>query len=142
VFFIVHWTLNKEIIMSVVKSVITNPSILLAWQHFCGALKKYATFNGRTQRPEFWCFFLFYMVFYMLASILGGILGTGIITGIYSLALLAPLLAAGWRRMHDVNKPGVFSLIPIYNLILWAGTGHTGSNQFGGDPKESYTERR
>jgi uncharacterized membrane protein YhaH (DUF805 family) len=36
----------------------------------------------------------------------------------YSLAVLVPSIAAGVRRMHDVNKSGWYILIPIYNLIL------------------------
>ena len=37
--------------------------------------------------------------------------------------------------MHDVGKSGWFILIPIYNIILAATNGDSGSNEYGPDPK-------
>jgi len=41
--------------------------------------------------------------------------------------------------MHDVGKSGVFSFVPIYNLVLSLWQGVTGPNEYGQDPKESNT---
>jgi uncharacterized membrane protein YhaH (DUF805 family) len=53
------------------------------------------------------------------------------------LAIFLPSLALAIRRMHDVDKSGWYSLIPIYNLILLCTEGTTGDNRFGADPKNS-----
>src|SRR5512137_936749 len=92
-------------------------------------LTKYADFNGRASRSEYWWFFLFNI----LLSIFTGIIdisidpqGPGWIGIIVSLALLLPGIAVSIRRMHDVGKSGWFILIPIYNLILALTEGQKG----------------
>ena len=77
-------------------------------------LKKYAEFNGRAGRPEFWWFALFSL----LVQAAGGILGQ-MIGGLLALALLLPSIAVGARRLHDVGKSGWLQLIGIIPLIGW-----------------------
>ena len=104
-------------------------------------LKKYATFDGRARRSEYWYFVLFSIIIslvlgYVDSMISGGDLySTGILESIYSLAVLVPSIAVAIRRMHDVGKSGWFLLIPIYNLILACTEGEHGRNQYGADPK-------
>ena len=79
-------------------------------------LSKYAIFSGRAGRSEYWYFYLLYVIIYVLRTIIGGriavlLLGVGLV-------LLMPLLAVSWRRMHDTNRPGWFSLIPVYGHVL------------------------
>lgn len=82
---------------------------------------KYATFEGRASRSEYWWFFLFTF----LASIATGMVSETL-TGLFSLAVLLPSLAVGARRLHDVDKSGWFLLlwfVPIIGwiiLIVWA----------------------
>jgi uncharacterized membrane protein YhaH (DUF805 family) len=82
---------------------------------------KYATFEGRASRSEYWWFFLFTC----LASVASGMVSETL-SGLFSLAVLLPSLAVGARRLHDVNKSGWFLLlwfIPIIGwivLIVWA----------------------
>lgn len=99
-------------------------------------LRKYVTFSGRASRPEYWWFILFLFLGGMVASVLDGILfGTvsvetapgrveatsdGPISSLFSLATLLPLLAAGWRRMHDTGRSGLYLLYP---LIVMVGIG-------------------
>jgi uncharacterized membrane protein YhaH (DUF805 family) len=104
--------------------------------------ENYANFNGRARRSEYWYFVLMNIIISFGLGIVDGILGlqlspgsSGVLGGIYSLAVLIPSIAAGVRRMHDVNKSGWFVLIPIYNLILAATEGDSGSNEYGPDPK-------
>ncbi|QLI81842.1 DUF805 domain-containing protein [Chitinibacter fontanus] len=99
--------------------------------------KKYADFNGRASRSEYWWFALFAF----LVSILLSASGAGLISGLFSLATLVPSLAVGVRRLHDLGKSGWFlliALIPLIGaliLIYWFIQPSTDSNQFG-EPAE------
>ena len=86
-------------------------------------LKKYAVFEGRASKSEFWPYFLVYMFGSLILDISTEstqIPILGIITLIVSLGGMLPMISVGCRRMHDINKSGWFQMIPIYNLILWA----------------------
>jgi len=76
--------------------------------------KKYATFDGRASRSEFWYFFLF--------DVGGSIIVSFIHPAIYAifvLVTLLPFIAAGCRRMHDVGRSGWFQCIPFVNIVWW-----------------------
>lgn len=99
-------------------------------------LQKYADFNGRAARPEFWWFVLFQVI---VIVVLGMVSQT--LSSLASLGLLVPALAVGARRLHDIGKSGWFQLlglIPIIGwilLIYWAvQPGQPESNQYGAPP--------
>ena len=84
-------------------------------------LTKYADFNGRARRSEYWWFFLFNFILNLITGFIDESVspgGVGTIGLIVSLGLLIPGIAVAVRRMHDVGKSGWFILVPIYNLIL------------------------
>lgn len=100
--------------------------------------KKYADFNGRSRRSEYWYFVLFNLLIqYGLGYLLGLVSVTvaGGFSVIYSLALLVPSIAVGVRRMHDVGKSGWYLLIPLYNLVLACTDSIPGTNEYGPNPK-------
>lgn len=109
-------------------------------------LKKYADFNGRARRKEYWMFVLFYvlisipigLVDEMLFDVSSG--GTGILGLITSFGLFIPSFAVTVRRMHDVGKSGWYCIIPIYNIILALTEGDKGPNEYGPDPKNPESE--
>jgi uncharacterized membrane protein YhaH (DUF805 family) len=74
--------------------------------------EKYATFEGRAGRPEFWWFFLAQFLIMLVASMLGDIL-----SAIAALALVLPGLAVGARRLHDIGKSGWFLLLGLIPFI-------------------------
>ena len=85
-------------------------------------LKKYAEFNGRASRAEFWWFTLFIL---LVASALAYLSKTA--GSVFLIAMLLPLLAAGARRLHDIGKSAwwqLFMLAPVAGIvllgILWA----------------------
>lgn len=87
---------------------------------------KYATFSGRARRPEYWWFFLFIILGSMVTGIFDGVLfgvstptepATQVLSPIFSLATFLPVLAAGWRRMHDTGRPGWYLLIPLLTSL-------------------------
>jgi uncharacterized membrane protein YhaH (DUF805 family) len=96
---------------------------------------KYADFNGRAARPEFWWFFLLQFVAYLVSSMVHGLLYL-----LVFLALLLPGIAVGARRMHDIGKSGwilLLGLIPLVGFILLyfaAQPGQPESNQYGPPP--------
>ncbi len=92
-------------------------------------LQKYANFEGRAKRSEFWWFWLVTFVLSYIPLI-------GIVV---SLGLLVPSIAVGIRRMHDVNKSGWWILCPIYNIVLAATEGTIGPNDYGEEPLDTPT---
>ena len=96
--------------------------------------KKYAEFEGRATRSEFWWFALFSIIVnFVLGAILPSIIGA-----LVSLALLVPSLAVGSRRLHDIGKSGwlqLLWLIPLVGwaiLIYWAVQPSGPANEYGG----------
>ena len=111
---------------------------------YLAVLKKYAEFNGRARRQEYWMFFLFNIIFGIAASILDFIFGTiSVFNTIYSLAVLIPGIAVSVRRLHDTGKSGwmlLLALIPIIGwiwlLVLMVSDSTPGENEYGKNPKE------
>jgi uncharacterized membrane protein YhaH (DUF805 family) len=82
---------------------------------------KYAAFDGRASRSEYWWWFLFTF----LSSLALGVVSQ-MVSGVFSLAVLLPGLAVGVRRLHDTDRSGWFLLlwcIPVIGwivMIVWA----------------------
>lgn len=114
------------------------------------AFKKYADFNGRSRRKEYWMFTLFNILFGAVTMLLDISLGTtigmypyGIFYFLYALVILIPGLAVSVRRLHDVGKSGkmiLLSFIPIVGaiwlLVLLVTDSNPGENEYGPNPKE------
>jgi uncharacterized membrane protein YhaH (DUF805 family) len=97
---------------------------------------KYADFEGRAKRPEFWWFVLFCAVGALVLEVVGSY-----VSWAFSLATLIPSLAVGARRLHDVNKSGwlqLLGLIPIlgwiYLIYVCAQPGDAADNKYGAPP--------
>jgi uncharacterized membrane protein YhaH (DUF805 family) len=108
--------------------------------------KKYAQFNGRSRRKEYWMFFLFNTLVGILLSAAGVAVKLGMISAglyfIYLMAVLVPSLAVSVRRLHDLGKSGWLLLIvlipivgPLILLVMMALEGNPGANQYGPNPK-------
>ncbi|MTI94746.1 MAG: DUF805 domain-containing protein [Firmicutes bacterium] len=115
----------------------------MSW--YIAVLKKYADFNGRARRMEYWMFVLFNVIFAIVAAIIDQLLGTYmVIYVLYMLAVLIPGLAVFVRRLHDIGKSGwwfFISLVPIIGgiwlLILLLTDSQPGTNEYGANPKET-----
>lgn len=124
-------------------------------------IKRYADFQGRSRRKEYWMFVLFQLLLMvpvvLILSLLGGLDADGestlggillIIFGlIYLGVFLIPGLAVQVRRFHDQDKSGWFILLgfipyigSIVVLVFMCLEGTGGSNRFGPDPKDPYSE--
>lgn len=111
-------------------------------------LGKYATFQGRATRSEFWWFYLACVLAGMVAGIIDLLIfrtSNGLLGSLVSLALFLPLLAAGARRLHDIDRSGwwqllSFSVIGVLLLIYWwAQPGETTANAHGPAPDQGAT---
>lgn len=126
----------------------TSSDDLSPFQWYIAVLQKYALFQGRARRREFWYFHLFNALFIIGLSILDSILfgisitEYGLFYSIYILGVFIPSLAVAVRRLHDVEKSGWFLFIillpiigAIWYFILMVSEGTGGENKYGADPK-------
>ena len=75
--------------------------------------KKYASFEGRASRSEFWWPWLFAVVVNMAINLLLGRDSTAgsVVGALFALAILVPQLAVGARRLHDTGRSGWWQLL-------------------------------
>ncbi|MDR7114547.1 DUF805 domain-containing protein [Caulobacter sp. BE254] len=121
------------------------------------ALRKYAEFEGRARRSEYWLFTLFqvlvtfglFLVLVMVAAATGGdgdqagaaAVMIMALLGLFYLAMLIPSLAVSVRRLHDSDKSGwwlLLSFVPFGGFVVFIFTlldGTPGDNRYGPDPK-------
>ncbi|MFI9601406.1 DUF805 domain-containing protein [Streptomyces sp. NPDC052043] len=106
-------------------------------------LKKYAVFNGRARRQEYWMFTLFTVIISIVLAIVDAVIGTQALDWIYTVAVLLPTLAVTVRRLHDTDRSGwwvLIGLIPLVGfivmLVFLATEGTPRENKYGANPKE------
>ena len=126
-------------------------------QYFLDTVKhRYAKFDGRATRSEYWYFTLFYIIISIVVALIdtfvinsmilhappaqaaeGGLLGMAL-----ALGLLIPSIAIGVRRLHDIGKSGWWMLtvlIPIIGffvlLYFYVQDSQLGTNEYGANPK-------
>jgi len=115
------------------------------WSAVKTCFKKYATFEGRASRSEFWYFTLFTMLVNAALMIVFG--SHTVFADLFSLVALLPSIAVSVRRLHDTDRSGWWWwlwLLPVVGwilLIVWYCTKGTaavnytdGENRFGKDP--------
>jgi uncharacterized membrane protein YhaH (DUF805 family) len=106
-------------------------------------LERYAKFDGRAGRAEFWWFVLANVVVYVALLILAQISSIFLVLYfLYALAILVPSIAVAIRRLHDTDKSGwllLIGLVPLVGaivlLVFYAMESTKGPNQFGPGPE-------
>ena len=114
---------------------------------------KYADFNGRARRKEYWMWTLYYTIVLLFAMVLDNVLclnfellgqnlGYGWLYVTIGITHLVPGLGIVVRRLHDVGKSGWFYLIIlipligfIWILVLFCTEGVKEDNKLGSNPK-------
>ena len=121
----------------------------MSW--YLEVLKKYAVFNGRATRGEYWYFALFNVIISIVLLVIDVVIGTysaeaglGLLGGVYALAVLIPSIAVGVRRLHDTGRSGwwlLIVLIPLIGaivlLVFTVQDSKPGENQYGPNPKSA-----
>jgi uncharacterized membrane protein YhaH (DUF805 family) len=124
-------------------------------------IRRYADFNGRSRRKEYWMFVLGLLIVYLALGMLVAVgaastpmgmeqgaawspvamLGMGLIF-LVAFAVIIPAIAVQVRRFHDQDKSGWFvllNLVPyvggIIVLVFMCLEGTKGDNRYGPDPK-------
>ena len=101
-------------------------------------MNRYAAFDGRTSRREFWHYVSIAFMISIALNILSAIPYLGAIFSLLSLlislALLLPGIGIAIRRMHDIDQSGIMVLIPLYNIYLACQPGTPRTNRFGPEP--------
>lgn len=90
---------------------------------FISCMKRYAMFDGRACRSEFW--------FFCFCGLIANLIPY--VNCVWLLGALLPSIAVSIRRMHDIGKCGWYGFIPIYSFIL-ACKPSTGPNMYGEAP--------
>jgi uncharacterized membrane protein YhaH (DUF805 family) len=114
--------------------------------YFLEGLKKYAVFEGRATRSEYWYFALFSIITSIIISIVVGMIfgsestAYSVVTGLYALFLFLPSISLAVRRLHDTDRSGWMALLwlipvigTIWLLVLFVTRGTAGDNRFGAD---------
>jgi uncharacterized membrane protein YhaH (DUF805 family) len=113
---------------------------------YTDVIKKYAVFNGRAARPEFWWFALcnaiVFAVIYIVVGIIAGRSTGQAISDLYLLAVFLPSLGVAIRRLHDTDRSGWWYLlvfIPIIGgivlLVFMVLASDPGPNKYGPNPQ-------
>ncbi|MBP3193891.1 DUF805 domain-containing protein [Natronogracilivirga saccharolytica] len=124
--------------------------LALIIQYYIHVLKRFADFNGRARRWEFWGFALSNFIVASMILILDHFAGTydpdaatGFFSMIYAVIIFVPGLSVSVRRLHDVGYSGwmfLIGLIPIIGwiwiLITYLKEGQSHSNKYGPNPKK------
>lgn len=120
--------------------------------YYFTAFKKYAVFNGRATRSEYWYFTLlniFALGMFGLIDQLMGVFnfdaGYGPLSAIYTLAMILPGLGVSIRRLHDTGRSGwwfMITAIPLLGLLVFLYFALLESdpnpNQYGESPSWKY----
>jgi uncharacterized membrane protein YhaH (DUF805 family) len=117
--------------------------------YYTDVLKKYAVFDGRARRKEYWMFVLWNIIVSLVLSVILGVIGlvlhmaaVSFLLGVYSLAVLIPGIAVGVRRLHDTGRTGwwlFIGFVPLVGaivlLVFVVQDSKPGENQYGPNPK-------
>ena len=125
-------------------------------------LGKYAKFDGRASRSEYWFFVLFSSIYMFVGGFLLGMIGTadlesGIAIWVLMIPIIVPLTSAAARRLHDINQSGwmqciffpgfiadeflgtgyVIYFLTLALFVFWfSQAGKKGKNRFGAQPRK------
>jgi len=117
--------------------------------------RKFADFDGRATRAEYWSFALINLLVTFLLRVVDVMIGyydvesgTGAISGLYTIAVIIPGLAVGARRLHDIGRSGwwqLIALIPIIGIIalfIMFMIDSKEDNEYGSNPKQQVDDKK
>ncbi|MDR3013703.1 MAG: DUF805 domain-containing protein [Chitinispirillales bacterium] len=100
--------------------------------------KKYATFDGRARRKEYWGFWISAWVICLVSILAAAFISPFMIipASFFIMAIIIPTLAVCVRRLHDTGRSGTWILVPLVGLLIVAfADSQPGENDYGPNPK-------
>jgi uncharacterized membrane protein YhaH (DUF805 family) len=97
-------------------------------------------YRGRSDRPEYWYFFLFTILVYIIVAFVDELVmrADGNVAALFFFLLLIPSIPVTVRRLHDIGRSGwwvLIGLIPVLGalvLLYWTILpGNDGANAYG-----------
>ena len=84
--------------------------------------KNYFNFSARSSRPELWYFVIYFIVAFYLFSLLDvAYFGTedpvAVFSAFFFLANIIPLISLQVRRLHDVNRSGMWYFLIVIPFV-------------------------
>ena len=101
---------------------------------------KFANFEGRASKSEFWWFQLFCLIAQIVGALLDSAFGyteSGAFEWVAYIVILLPSLAVGARRLHDTGRSGWWQLLYltiigiIILIVWWVADGNKKNSKFG-----------
>lgn len=88
-------------------------------QCYQSVIRNYFNFKGRTSRYEYWSFFFINSIVTILMLLVDYFTNEyALFSSLYTLFVIIPFFSVGVRRLHDINKRGIYLLVPPLLLIL------------------------
>ncbi|XWN30717.1 MAG: DUF805 domain-containing protein [Devosia sp.] len=117
-------------------------------------LRKYAVFDGRAGRAEFWWWFLAVLILTGIAQVIDRVVFSPLLgypmlsddvihptSTVLGLALLLPNFAVNFRRLHDTGRTAwwiFIALVPVIGILVlfyfFLQPGERETNRFGPPP--------
>ncbi|HSF84507.1 MAG TPA: DUF805 domain-containing protein [Acidimicrobiia bacterium] len=108
--------------------------------------ERYAQFEGRARRAEFWWFHVVHLAVAFMIALIGELDGierlSQALLVLYFLGTIVPVVAVAVRRLHDTGRSGrtlLLALIPVIGpiilLVLYLSDGDAEMNDYGASPK-------
>jgi uncharacterized membrane protein YhaH (DUF805 family) len=102
-------------------------------------LERYAKFDGRARRAEYWWFVLANIIVFVLLAVLANVSSVFLLLYVaYAIAMFIPSIAVAIRRLHDTDRSGWWLLVTfvpfvggIILIVLLALDSSRGTNQYG-----------
>lgn len=123
---------------------------------YINCLRKYARFNGRATRREYWGFWITNLIILLILAYAHAYFQLGMIHTVltilligYAVFIIIPTFAAMSRRWHDLGRTGLWILLNIVpgigqlvTFFFLLGKGTEGDNEFGKNPRRRRRIRR
>lgn len=117
-------------------------------QYYIKYFQNYVNFKDRSTRMDYWMVVLINIIISLILGTIDRIvflpmLSVTLLTGLYGLVTIIPSISLAVRRLHDVDRSGLWCLLALVPLvgcivliIFFCQSGTQGSNRFGSDPKD------
>lgn len=115
---------------------------------YLDVIRKYAVFQGRARRADYWTFVIGnFLIGFLLSSIerVSGLnpgSDQSVLASLYGLFVLVPGIAVTARRLHDINRSAYWCCLAFVPILGWVvllffmvQEGDTGENPYGPRPQ-------